>query len=47
MFNQRNQKEGERIDNFMSELKRLSLTCEFGDLKDINQGSCCWWRVIG
>ena len=34
MFNQRNQKEGERIDNFVSELKRLSLTCEFGDLKD-------------
>ena len=34
MFNQRNQKEGERIDNFVSELKRLSLTCEFGDLED-------------
>ena len=34
VFNQRNQKEGERIDNFVSELKRLSLTCEFGDLKD-------------
>ena len=34
MFNQRNQKEGERIDNFVSELKRLSLTFEFGDLKD-------------
>ena len=25
LFNQRNQKEGERIDNFVSELKRLSL----------------------
>ena len=34
VFNQRNQKEGERIDNFVSELKRLSLTCEFGDLKN-------------
>ena len=34
MFNQRNQKEGERIDNFVSELKRLSLTCEFGDPQD-------------
>ena len=34
VFNQRNQKEGERIDNFVSELKRLSLTCEFGDLRD-------------
>lgn len=34
MFNHRNQKEGERIDNFVSELKRLSLTCEFGVLKD-------------
>ena len=32
VFNQRNQKEDERIDNFFSELKRLSLTCEFGDL---------------
>ena len=29
VFNQRNQKEGERIDNFVSELKRLSLTCKF------------------
>ena len=26
VFNQRNQKKGERIDNFVSELKRLSLT---------------------
>ena len=34
VFNQRNQKEGERIDNFVSELKRLSLTCEFGALRD-------------
>ena len=34
VFNQRNQKEGERIDNFVSELKRLSLTCEFGTLRD-------------
>ena len=34
MFNQRNQKEGERIDNYVSELKRLSLTCDFGDLRD-------------
>lgn len=34
VFNQRNQKEGERIDNFVSELKRLSLNCEFGDLRD-------------
>ena len=33
-FNQRNQKEGERVDNFVSELKRLSLTCEFGELRD-------------
>ena len=30
----RNQKEGVRIDYLVSELKRLSLTCEFGDLKD-------------
>ena len=29
-----NECEGERIDNFVSELKRLSLTCEFGDLRD-------------
>ena len=44
---QRNQKEGERADNSVSELKRLSLTCEFGDLKKlINQGSYCWWSVI-
>ena len=34
VFNQRNHKERERIDNFVSELKRLSLTCEFWDLKD-------------
>ncbi|XP_048590510.1 uncharacterized protein LOC125573783 [Nematostella vectensis] len=34
VFNQRNQKEGERMDNFVSELKRLSLTCEFGTLRD-------------
>ena len=34
VFNQRNQKEGERVDNFVSELKRLSLTCEFGALRD-------------
>ena len=34
VFNQRNQKEGERIDNFVSELKRLSVTCEFGALTD-------------
>jgi hypothetical protein len=34
VFNQRNQKEGERMDNFVSELKRLSLTCEFGELRD-------------
>ena len=32
VFNQRNQKERERIDNYVSELKRLSLTCDFGDL---------------
>lgn len=34
MFNQRCQKEGERIDNFVSDLKRLALTCEFGSLKN-------------
>ncbi|XP_032230541.2 uncharacterized protein K02A2.6-like [Nematostella vectensis] len=34
VFNQRNQKEGERMDNFVSALKRLSLTCEFGTLRD-------------
>lgn len=34
VFNKRNQKEGERVDNFVSELKRLSLTCEFGELRD-------------
>ena len=34
VFNQGNQKEGESTDNFASELKRLSLTCEFGDLRD-------------
>ena len=34
VFNQRNQKEGERIDKFVSELKRLSLTCEFSELRD-------------
>lgn len=34
MFNQRNQKEGERIDNFVSELKRFSLNSEFGTLRD-------------
>ena len=34
VFNQRSQKEGERIDNFVSDLKRLALTCEFGTLKD-------------
>ena len=33
-FNQRNQKEGERIDNFVSELKYFSLTCKFGILSD-------------
>ena len=33
-FNQRNQKDGERIDDFVSELKRLSVTCEFGGLRD-------------
>ena len=32
--NQRNQKDGEKIDNFVSELKRRSLTCEFSDLRD-------------
>ena len=34
LFNQRNQKEGERIDNYVSELKRVSPTCDFGDLRD-------------
>ena len=34
VFNQGNQKEVERIDNLVSELKRLSLACEFGDLRD-------------
>lgn len=34
VFNRRSQQEGERIDNFVSELKRLALTCEFGSLKD-------------
>ena len=34
VFNQCNQKEGKRIDNYVSELKRLSLTCDFGDLRD-------------
>ena len=43
MFNQRNQKEGERIDNFFSELKRLSLACEFGDLR----GSLIRDRIVG
>ena len=33
-FNQRNQKDGEGIDNFVSELKRLSLTCEFSGVRD-------------
>ena len=35
LFNQRNQKEGQRIDNYVSELKPLSLTCDFGDLRDL------------
>ena len=43
MFNQRNRKEGERTDNFVRELKRLSLTCEFGDLKD----SLIMDRIVG
>jgi len=34
VFNQRCQKEGERIDSFVSDLSRLALTCEFGSLKD-------------
>ena len=34
VFNRRSQHEGERIDNFVSDLKRLSLTCEFGAIKD-------------
>ena len=34
VLNQRNQKDGERTDYFVSKLKRLSLTCEFGDLRD-------------
>ena len=33
VFNQLTQKEGERIDNFVSDLKCLALTCEFGTLK--------------
>jgi len=35
VFNKCNQKEGERVDNFVSELKRLSLTCEFAELQDL------------
>lgn len=34
VFNKRCQKEGERIDALVSDLKRLALTCEFGSLKD-------------
>ena len=34
MFKKRKQKEGERIGNFVIELERLSLTCEFRDLRD-------------
>lgn len=34
LFNKRNQKEGERIDNFVSDLKRLSLNCDFHVLRD-------------
>ena len=34
VFNQRSQKEGVRIDNFVSGLQRLALSCEFGTLKD-------------
>ena len=40
VFNQGNQKEGESTDNFTSELKRLSLTCEFGDLRDSLISDC-------
>ena len=48
VFNQRCQIEGERIDSFVSDLKRLVLTCEFGSLKDslirdrIVGGIYCW-----
>ena len=34
VFNRRKQQEGERIDHFVSELKRLALTCDFDSLKD-------------
>lgn len=34
LFFQRNQKEGETFDEFLTELKRLSLDCAFDVLKD-------------
>ena len=43
MFDRRNQKEGEPVDSFVSELKRLSLTCEFGELRD----SLIRGRIVG
>ena len=39
VFNKCNQKEGERVDNFVSELKQLSLTCEYAN-KRSNCGRC-------
>ena len=33
-FNTRNQKEGESIDSYVTELRILSKSCEFGDLSD-------------
>jgi hypothetical protein len=44
IFFSRFQKEGESFDNFFTDLKKLSLTCNFKELKD----SLIWdWIIIG
>ena len=45
-FNQRNQKDLERIDNFVSKLKRLPLTCEFSGLRDLLNRDCIVGGVL-
>ena len=46
LFNQRHQKEGERIDHFVSDLKRLSLNCDFGVLRDSLIRDCIVGGVV-
>ena len=46
-FNTRNQKEGESIDSYVTELRILSKSCEFGVIRFSHQRQNCMWCNYG